>query len=80
MGEAYPELNAQKDIIEKVMVEEETSFLRTLETGIRLLDKVVEQAQKAGKKEIDGKTVFVLYDTVHRRSLQGRQQERGHKR
>ena len=63
MGEAYPELNAQKDIIEKVMVEEETSFLRTLETGIRLLDKVVEQAKKEGKKEIDGKTVFVLYDT-----------------
>lgn len=63
MGEAYPELIAQKDIIEKVIVEEETSFLRTLETGIRLLDKVIEQAQKAGNNQIDGKTVFELYDT-----------------
>ena len=63
MGEAYPELIAQKDIIEKVMIEEETSFLRTLETGIKLLDKVVASAQKQGKTEIDGKTVFELYDT-----------------
>ena len=63
MGEAYPELVAQKDIIEKVMIEEETSFLRTLETGIKLLDKVVDNAKKAGKAEIDGKTVFELYDT-----------------
>ncbi|MCQ2974968.1 MAG: alanine--tRNA ligase [Bacteroidales bacterium] len=63
MGEAYPELIAQKDIIEKVIVEEETSFLRTLETGIRLLDKVVDNAIKNGKTQIDGKTVFELYDT-----------------
>ena len=63
MGEAYPELVAQKDIIEKVMIEEESSFLRTLETGIKLLDKVVDNAKKAGKTQIDGKTVFELYDT-----------------
>jgi alanyl-tRNA synthetase len=63
MGEAYPELVAQKDIIEKVMIEEETSFLRTLETGIKLLDKVVSKAKSENKTEIDGKTVFELYDT-----------------
>lgn len=63
MGEAYPELIAQKDIIEKVIIEEETSFLRTLETGIKLLDKVVADAKAKNKNQIDGKTVFELYDT-----------------
>ena len=50
MGEAYPELNAQKTLIEKVIKEEEESFLRTLETGIRLLDKTMNDAKAAGKK------------------------------
>ena len=63
MGEAYPELTAQKDIIEKVIIEEETSFLKTLETGIKLLDKVVATTKSENKTEVDGKTVFVLYDT-----------------
>ena len=51
MGEAYPELNAQKTLIEKVIKEEEESFLRTLETGIRLLDKTMNDAKAAGKKK-----------------------------
>jgi alanyl-tRNA synthetase len=63
MGEAYPELSAQKDIIEKVIIEEETSFLRTLDTGIKLLDRVIAKAESENKTEIDGKTVFELYDT-----------------
>ncbi len=63
MGVAYPELKAQQTLIEKVMREEEESFLRTLETGIRLLDKVMEEAKKAGTKEISGKNTFTLYDT-----------------
>ncbi len=63
MGEAYPELNAQKELIEKVIKEEEESFLRTLETGIRLLDKTMEEAKGAGKKEISGVDAFTLYDT-----------------
>ena len=63
MGDAYPELSAQKTLIEKVIKEEEESFLRTLETGIRLLDKVMADAQKAGKKRISGVDVFTLYDT-----------------
>ena len=63
MGEAYPELIAQKTLIEKVIKEEEESFLRTLETGIRLLDKTMEDTKAAGKTEISGKDAFTLYDT-----------------
>ena len=63
MGGAYPELKAQQTLIEKVMKEEEEAFLRTLETGIRLLDKVMSDAKSAGKKEISGVDAFTLYDT-----------------
>ena len=63
MGEAYPELKAQQSLIEKVIKEEEESFLRTLETGIRLLDKVMEETKKAKRSEISGVDAFTLYDT-----------------
>ena len=63
MGEAYPELIAQKSLIEKVIKEEEESFLRTLETGIRLLDKKMEETKAAGKTVLNGVDAFTLYDT-----------------
>jgi alanyl-tRNA synthetase len=63
MGKAYPELISQKTLIEKVIKEEEESFLRTLETGIKLLDKVMVDSKNAGKAEIEGKVAFTLYDT-----------------
>ena len=63
MGAAYPELNEQKELIGKVMKEEEEAFLRTLETGIRLLDKTMADVKAAGKTEISGKDAFTLYDT-----------------
>ncbi|MDR1557591.1 MAG: alanine--tRNA ligase [Tannerellaceae bacterium] len=63
MGDAYPELAEQRILIEKVMKEEEESFLRTLETGIRLLDKKIEEAKAAGKQIISGLDTFTLYDT-----------------
>lgn len=63
MGVAYPELKAQQSLIEKVIKEEEDAFLRTLETGIRLLDKVMEDTRKQGKTVIAGKDAFTLYDT-----------------
>jgi len=63
MGKAYPELVAQKSLIEKVIKEEEESFLRTLETGIRLLEKVMDDSRKEGKTEVTGKVAFTLYDT-----------------
>ncbi len=63
MGEAYPEIAKQRELIMKVIKEEEDSFLRTLENGIRLLDNAIETARSQGKTEISGKEAFVLYDT-----------------
>jgi alanyl-tRNA synthetase len=63
MGDAYPELVAQKELIMKVTKEEEEAFLRTLDTGIRLLDKMIADTKEAGEKEISGKDAFTLYDT-----------------
>ncbi len=63
MGEAYPELKAQRELIMKVIKEEEDSFLRTLENGINLLNSTIEKAQREGKKEISGVDAFTLYDT-----------------
>ena len=63
MGEAYPELVAQQELVVKVIKEEEDAFLRTLETGIRLLDKVMADTKAAGKTEISGVEGFTLYDT-----------------
>lgn len=63
MGESYPELIAQKTLIEKVIKEEEESFLRTLETGIRLLDRQMEQHKKDNNLTLEGATAFQLNDT-----------------
>ncbi|MDR2955278.1 MAG: alanine--tRNA ligase [Prevotella sp.] len=63
MGEAYPELVQQKTLIEKVMKEEEESFLRTLETGIKLLDKQIAEAKGKGQTVLNGIDAFTLYDT-----------------
>jgi alanyl-tRNA synthetase len=62
-GGAYPELEAQKELIEKVIKEEEQSFLRTLETGIKLLDSLIEEKKKQNETVLDGKNAFILYDT-----------------
>lgn len=63
MGDAYPELIAQKELIGKVIQEEEDTFLHTLETGIRLLDKAMADTKASGKNVISGKDAFTLYDT-----------------
>ncbi len=63
MGEAFPELVSQQNLIEKVIKEEEESFLRTLSTGIKLLDDIISKAKKDGKTQVAGKDAFVLYDT-----------------
>ncbi len=63
MGHAYPELVSQADLIKKVIKEEEESFLRTLETGIKMLEKIIADTKAENKKAISGKEAFVLYDT-----------------
>ena len=63
MGNAYPELIAQQSLIGKVIKEEEESFLHTLETGIRLLDKVITETKEIKHSEVSGNVAFTLYDT-----------------
>jgi alanyl-tRNA synthetase len=63
MGDAFPELVSQQVLIEKVIKEEEESFLRTLSTGIKLLDEIIAKAKNENRTEIQGKDAFVLYDT-----------------
>lgn len=63
MGDAYPELVQQQNLIEKVIKEEEESFLRTLETGIRLLDKQIADTKARNVTVLDGVDAFTLYDT-----------------
>ena len=63
MGEQFPELRAQQTLITSVICEEETAFLKTLATGINLLEGVMAKTRKAGGEIIDGKSAFTLYDT-----------------
>jgi alanyl-tRNA synthetase len=63
MGKAYPELGKQYILIEKVIQEEELAFLKTLETGIKLLDKVIARMKEGEYKVVKGKDAFELYDT-----------------
>ena len=63
MGEAYPELPAQRELIGRVIKEEEDSFLRTLDKGISLLTDAIETLKKEGKSELNGAEAFRLFDT-----------------
>ena len=63
MGEAYPELPAQRELIGRVMKEEEDSFLRTLDKGINLLNSAMEELKAQGKTQLDGVQAFRLFDT-----------------
>ena len=63
MGGAYPELPAQRELITKVIIEEEESFLRTLEKGISLLNTAMETMKAEKKTVLDGTQAFRLFDT-----------------
>ncbi|MDE6493127.1 MAG: alanine--tRNA ligase [Bacteroidales bacterium] len=63
MGEHFPELAAQQDLIKKVIAEEESTFLKTLETGNRLLGQLCEKLKAEGKDTLSGVDAFTLYDT-----------------
>ena len=63
MGKAYPELEAQRELIGRVMKEEEDSFLRTLDKGINLLNGAMDELKAHGLKQLDGAQAFRLFDT-----------------
>ena len=63
MGGAFPELSAQRELITKVMKEEEESFLRTLSNGINMLNTAIEAVKAEGKTVLDGTQAFRLFDT-----------------
>ena len=63
MGEAYPELPGQRELIGRVMKEEEDSFLRTLDKGISMLTTAMDSLKAEGKSELDGVQAFRLFDT-----------------
>ena len=63
MGEAYPELTAQKELITKVIKEEEDAFLRTLANGITMLSDAITALKEEGKTQLDGYKAFRLFDT-----------------
>ena len=64
MGDFFPEINSQKLFVEKVIREEETSFFRTLEQGLKRIDAVcITASNSKTENAIEGKIVFELYDT-----------------
>ncbi len=63
MADAYPELHSHEGLIEKVVKEEEESFLRTLATGINMLDKIIKETKADEYNVVSGKVAFELYDT-----------------
>ena len=63
MGDAYPELPAQRELIGRVIKEEEDSFLRTLDKGIAMLNNAMDALKAEGKTQLDGTQAFRLFDT-----------------
>jgi len=62
-GETFPEIEAQKGFVAKVVQEEETSFLRTLDNGLKKLEQIKVDFEQTGEKIISGQLAFELYDT-----------------
>jgi alanyl-tRNA synthetase len=63
MGDAFPELKAQEELVYKVIKEEEISFFRTLELGLKRIDTTIAEAKAKGENVLSGETVFELFDT-----------------
>jgi alanyl-tRNA synthetase len=63
MGDTYPELRKNRDHIAKVILDEETSFLKTLGKGLKLIEKKIEELRRQGSNILPGRSAFELYDT-----------------
>jgi alanyl-tRNA synthetase len=63
MGDQYPELKSLTDLISKIILEEETAFLKTLGKGLKMIEKMISDLNKKNKKILPGKVAFELYDT-----------------
>ena len=63
MGDAYPELKAQQELVTRVIKEEEDSFLRTLSNGIKMINDAMDRMKAEGTTELDGTQAFRLFDT-----------------
>ncbi|MCX6301669.1 MAG: alanine--tRNA ligase [Bacteroidia bacterium] len=63
MGDHYPELKSLKELISKIILEEETAFLKTLGKGLKMIEKMISDLKKSNKKTLPGKVAFELYDT-----------------
>lgn len=63
MGGFFPEIMKQRTLVSEVIKEEESSFLRTIETGLVRLDNIINETLKKGEKNLPGEQVFELYDT-----------------
>ena len=63
LGDAFPELKVQSELIAKVIKEEENAFLKTLDIGIKHLESLIDQTRKENKKIVSGEAAFTLYDT-----------------
>jgi len=62
-GDVFPEVKQQQEFISKVIYEEEASFLRTLDNGLKILDQIKSELKEKNETVIPGKTAFELYDT-----------------
>jgi len=63
MGDTFPELKRNENLIKNVIKEEENSFLRTLETGLQLLQKIIDELKSNNFNKVSGTAAFELYDT-----------------
>jgi alanyl-tRNA synthetase len=63
MGNQYPELLSGQDHISKIILEEETAFLKTLGKGLKMMEKMIAELRKDNKNVLPGKVAFEMYDT-----------------
>jgi alanyl-tRNA synthetase len=63
MGDHYPELKSLKELISKIIFEEETAFLKTLGKGLKMIEKMITDLKKKNNMLLPGKVAFELYDT-----------------